>query len=168
MHQAALVAFNKMVAKHRENLIHYRKAMAAFILKTEVPPLPPLVLLNFCVRFLRSLQNAVDLEVAKLHLTDHTSINSAASRSMIRRRLFASTIPMRPWFPLSIAAPDLKTMLQDSLITQRKIVSLSQMSFSFITYFLMSCEKQNRQIKPNVGILSGIELDGTKNFKLGP
>ena len=36
MHQAALVAFNKMVAKHRENLIHYRKAMAAFILKTEV------------------------------------------------------------------------------------------------------------------------------------
>ena len=42
------------------------------------------------------------------------------------------------------------------------------MPFSFITYFLMSCEKQNRQIKPNVGILSGIELDGTKNFKLGP
>lgn len=77
---------------------------------------------------------------------------------MIRRRLFASTIPMRPWFPLSIAAPDLKAMLQDSLITQRKIVSFSQIPlFSFITYFLMSCEKQNRQIKPNTGILSGID-----------
>jgi hypothetical protein len=74
---------------------------------------------------------------------------------------------MRPWFPLTIAAPDLKTMLQDSLIAQRKLVSLSQMSFLFILYCLMSCGKQNRQIKPNLGILSGIESDGTKIFNIG-
>jgi hypothetical protein len=36
MYQATMIAFNKMVAKHRENLIQYRKAMVAFILKTEV------------------------------------------------------------------------------------------------------------------------------------
>jgi hypothetical protein len=36
MHQVAHVAFNKLNAKHRDDLIQYRKAMAAFILKTEV------------------------------------------------------------------------------------------------------------------------------------
>ena len=36
MHQVAIVAFNKMVARHRESLVQYRKAMAVFILKTEV------------------------------------------------------------------------------------------------------------------------------------
>jgi hypothetical protein len=36
MHQVALVAFNKMIVRHRDSLIQYRKAMAAFILKTDV------------------------------------------------------------------------------------------------------------------------------------
>jgi hypothetical protein len=36
MHHIVSIAFHKMVAKHRDNLIQYRKAIAAFILKTEV------------------------------------------------------------------------------------------------------------------------------------
>jgi hypothetical protein len=36
MNQVAHTVFIKMTVKHRENLIQYRKAMAAFILKTEV------------------------------------------------------------------------------------------------------------------------------------
>jgi hypothetical protein len=65
------------------------------------------------------------MEVAKLHLTDHAIGDAAKLRSQIRRRLFASTIPMRPWFPLSIGATELKVMLQDALIAQRKLVSVS-------------------------------------------
>jgi hypothetical protein len=64
------------------------------------------------------------MEVAKLHLTDHASGDAAKLRSQIRRRLFTSTIPMRPWFQLSIGATELKVMLQDALIAQRKIVSI--------------------------------------------
>jgi hypothetical protein len=126
MHQVALVAFNKMIVRHRDSLIQYRKSMAAFILKTEVR-------LAFISSALVNtfLQNAVDLEVAKLHLTDQT--DAAKLRSQIRRRLFASSIPMRPWFPLSIDASELKVMLQDALIAQRKIVSIC---FSCLPLFI--------------------------------
>jgi hypothetical protein len=36
MNQVTHTVFMKMNTKHRENLVQYRKAMAAFILKTEV------------------------------------------------------------------------------------------------------------------------------------
>lgn len=123
MHQVAHVMLNKLIVKHRENLIQYRKAMAAFILKTEVHVTLHAYEMNAWWRF---PQNAVNLEVAKLHLLDHASINSENLRSQIRRRLFASSIPMRPWFPLSLPASDLKVMLQESLIVQRKLVSILQ------------------------------------------
>ena len=80
----------------------------------------------WCAGCWRFLQNAVDLEVAKLNITDHTSLNTPHLRSQIRRRIFASTIPMRPWFPLVISIPELKIMMQDSLMVQRRLVSFMQ------------------------------------------
>lgn len=101
-------------------------------------------------------QNAVDLEVAKLHLLDDASINSENLRSQIRRRLFASSIPMRPWFPLSLPASDLKFMLQESLIVQRKLVSILQTFRD--KYFVTSCGLQNRHaIKPMLDLSGAVE-----------
>jgi hypothetical protein len=103
-------------------------------------------------------QNAVSLEVAKLHLTDHSSINSENLRSQIRRRLFSSTIPMRPWFPLSLAPSELKTMLQDSLTAQRRLVSTLQAGIwsSFSNNFL---SLHNRNMKPSLGGAAGFAPD---------
>ncbi len=81
------------------------------------------------------MQNAVDLEVAKLNITDHTSLSIPHLRSQIRRRLFASTIPMRPWFPLVISIPELKVMMQDTLVVQRRLVSfMKKQSKLYVEY----------------------------------
>jgi hypothetical protein len=49
MHQIASAAFHKMVAKHRESLIQYHKAIASFILKTEVCDVPLVFILGLLI-----------------------------------------------------------------------------------------------------------------------